>query len=133
MNIIWKDSYLIGDPTIDQEHRQLFELSNELLAATDKGTLTLCVMKLYRHVRKHFAHEEKLMREIGFPDYLAHREEHNQLISQLNITAESIARDKWNSQDLYSLVSLWAGQHIPQSDVPLALYLQQSQKTGNGI
>ncbi len=124
MKIVWHDCFLIGDPTIDQEHRQLFELANELLAATDKPALTMCVMKLYRHVREHFDHEERLMREVGYPSYLAHREAHNQLITGLNSVSEMIARDQWSPQDLCVLIASWAENHIPKVDAALAEYVR---------
>lgn len=124
MEILWKDSYSLGDPTVDREHQELFKLANETLLAHNKPTRTQCALKLYQHVRLHFEHEEKIMKDAGFPDLQVHIGWHDQLISQLNALSQSIAQDRWNQQDLQAFMAEWTGQHIGQADVALATYLK---------
>lgn len=67
MPILWKPAYKIGNPVIDAEHEALFGLANKFLTAEMRGELSTCAMAFYRYTREHFAHEETLMREIGYP------------------------------------------------------------------
>ncbi len=122
MKIIWKDSYRVGNETIDREHEAQFAMGNELLAAKDRASLTACAMNFYKHLRKHFEGEEKLMRELGFSDYLRHRESHNQLITLINGMSESIAADRWDPQSLHNVITIWT-DHILHADSKLARYI----------
>jgi hemerythrin len=123
MTIEWKDSYLLGEAEIDAQHRFVFALANEFIAATGKAALTACAMQLYQHTREHFKHEEALMRALKFPEYAAHVEWHNQFISRLNDISASIGQDNLQRQDLETLMSDWALKHIAQYDARLAAYI----------
>jgi hemerythrin len=123
MTIEWKDSYLLGEAEIDAQHRFVFALANEFIAAGDKAALTHCAMQLYQHTREHFKHEEALMRELQFPEYAAHVEWHNQFISRLNDISACIGQDSLQRQDLVNLMSDWALKHIVQYDARLASYI----------
>lgn len=123
MTIVWKDSYKIGDAEIDAQHEELFKLANQFLAANDKATQTLCAMQLYAYTRKHFEHEENLMRQIGFPGLKIHREWHNRLITRLNRISLSIEKNTLDKQELENLINEWALDHIPYDDAQLAAYI----------
>ena len=72
MTIRWTDADKIGHEQIDAEHQQLFELVNQFLQASDKGSLTLNAMGMFKYTREHFTHEEDLMRELGYPSIRDH-------------------------------------------------------------
>lgn len=124
MTIAWNDSYLIGDDAVDAQHQQLFKLANRFLAATDKASLTLCAMQLYKYTREHFEYEEALMRKFSFPDHKAHMEGHNRLIARLNLVGKCIENDTLNKQELEEFITDWALHHIPNEDARLASYVK---------
>ena len=123
--IKWKDSYKIGDPTVDAEHEHAFNLANQFLEAPDQTTQQAAAMQLYKHVRQHFECEEKLMRDIKFPDCKAHTERHNALIGRLNIISHRIGKDGMDKKALFSLMNDWAMHHIVEDDVHLVTYLRK--------
>ncbi len=123
MQIEWKDGYKLGDAVIDEQHQHLFALANAFLAAKDSDAQTQCAMRLYKHTREHFGHEERLMRELHFPDYQAHVDSHNQLISRLNAVSDTIAKGSLTEQDVQAFMTDWALHHIPLSDAKLSQYL----------
>ncbi len=127
MTIEWKDSYLLGEAEIDAQHRHAFELANEFMAASDKTELSHCAMQLYQHVREHFKHEESLMRELKFPEYAAHVQWHNDFISRLNDVSASISQNSLQQDDVKTLMTDWALQHIAQYDARLASYIAAGQ------
>ncbi len=129
MKIIWKDSYRVGNETIDREHEEQFGIGNELLAATDQASLTVCTMNFYKQLRRHFDGEEKLMRALGFPDYLRHRETHNELITLINGMSESIAADRWSPQSIHQVMTIWT-EHILHADAQLARYIDAKRSIG---
>lgn len=123
MSIEWKDSYKIGDAEIDAQHEELFRLVNRFLAAQDKAALTLCAMQLFKYTREHFAHEEKLMQELNYPEFKMHVAWHNALISRLNKVSEMIANDTLDKAELQVFITDWALYHIPREDAKLAAYI----------
>lgn len=123
MTIEWKDSYEIGDAVIDAEHKQLFRLANQFLAAGGQAVQQAAAMQLYKHAREHFEHEENLMRVVKFPDVKAHTERHNQMIAQLNDVSRGIGQGVLDGQALHALMRDWAMNHVAHDDVKLITYL----------
>ena len=124
MSIRWTDTYKSGHEQIDAEHQQLFELVNQFLQASDKGSLTLNAMGMFKYTREHFTHEEDLMRELGYPNIRDHVRQHNELLSRLNGIAENIANDTLDKPDLASFLSHWLLNHIGSADAELAGYIR---------
>lgn len=77
----WEDAYECGHPLIDAQHRTLFEDANALLLASQRASPDVLSRfdELISHVLGHFADEERVLREIGFPGYAAHRRSHMKL------------------------------------------------------
>ena len=128
--LTWKDSYRIGNEAIDAEHQELFKRVNAFLQAQDKPARMACGMHLYQYTRKHFGHEEDLMRALHYPETDTHIELHNDLISRLNSVSESIANDTLDMTELAVFLSDWLLGHIRLVDSKLAAYVRkQPQET----
>ena len=124
MNIEWKDSYRIGDEAIDRQHQELFELANAMFAATEKPAQLLGAMKLFKHVREHFADEEALMKMVGFPGYKAHVESHNRILKNLGEVSHAIGKDAMDPKVVVEFLTDWGLKHIPQDDAQVAAYVK---------
>ena len=129
MAIEWKESYKIGDAEIDVQHEELFRLINRFLEARDKPSMTLCAMQLFKYTREHFAHEEKLMRELDYPEFKAHIAWHDVLIDRLNQLSSHIANDTLQLAELEAFLSDWALHHISREDARLVAYVANSKTT----
>jgi len=89
--MVWNDQLSVGIAAMDEEHKQLIRFLNELydsvlVDASGESTDTL-FKRLVTCNSEHFAHEEHLLTESGYPDMLAHKAEHDQ-ISRWGIEAE---------------------------------------------
>jgi hemerythrin len=124
MKIDWNDSYKIGNAEIDAQHEQWFEEINHFLEASDKESLILCEMQMFRYTRLHFGHEENLMKSIGYPDTNAHRVQHFELLARLNEIAQQIADDTLDLQEWRDFLSNWLIKHIGTTDSKLAAYVK---------
>ena len=83
----WKAAFEYGQRTIDEEHRELFRLSNILLdkLATQSENPTPfgeAFDALLTHVAQHFAHEEAILEEYAYENRHEHAEIHKTLIEQ---------------------------------------------------
>ncbi len=87
LRLSWHESYDCGEPTIDQEHRKLFELANALIDATFKrGTSPQAfddaLAKLLAHVVHHFADEEAILAHHHYAGLEAHAQAHKRLVER---------------------------------------------------
>jgi hemerythrin len=80
----WDPALETGNPTLDSEHRSLFDLANRLEKAIendpeDKNALADAVYGLIGYVVEHFNDEEAIMRDYRYPLAGPHRALHEQL------------------------------------------------------
>ena len=87
MRLNWHESYNCGEPTIDDEHRQLFELANALIEAafhrkSNPREFEEALHKLLAHVERHFADEEAILAQHHYAELQAHARAHKKLLDQ---------------------------------------------------
>lgn len=86
VHLSWHDAYLSGHEGIDEQHRNLFRIANELLEAVlsrrPKDEVAGCVTRLMDAIVEHFLDEEAILAEIGFPALQSHAAEHTWLIEK---------------------------------------------------
>jgi hemerythrin len=82
--ILWHDSYACGEPTIDAQHRELFDLANVVLGreveTLGAAKLAELVDLLIGRVAEHFAYEESVLEATGYDEVALHRLEHDHLL-----------------------------------------------------
>jgi hemerythrin len=83
--IRWKDSYSVGHPVLDEQHKRICDLLNQLEAAEAKdSTLVFQTIKgLQEYSRTHFATEVAFMHSIHFHGIEAHQEKHAFFMDEL--------------------------------------------------
>ena len=122
--IQWSDSYKIGDPTIDEQHEELFLRAGDVIAATSRESQTLSALRLYEYMRSHFSHEEGLMYRIGYPDIDQHLKQHEVLTGKLKAFLKKLSNDNLIKAELEDFISHWFLDHIGMVDRKLAAYLK---------
>lgn len=84
MSLRWEPSLEIGIADVDEQHRELFRQVNDLLDAMRSRRGAEEVQRLLafleRYIVEHFAAEERLMREAGYPGLGPHRVEHREFV-----------------------------------------------------
>jgi hemerythrin-like metal-binding protein len=127
----WNDKYSLGRPDADAEHQALFRLAEQLYQAIDNGTaedqLESLFARLASYVRFHFENEEILMRQIGFPDFEQHHQQHEGFIAKLS-SLESLFRSGNTHLDnsLLGFLRNWLEQHVCGADQQFARYISAS-------
>ena len=87
VRLVWQEAYQCGEPAIDRQHRQLFDLGNNLFKAAAEElatteTLNIALDGVLAHIAMHFADEERILAEHGFADLEAHRLAHARLLAR---------------------------------------------------
>jgi hemerythrin len=122
----WDRSLLLGDPTIDAQHRALFGTAGAFIQAVRSGAAHPEVERLLGFVHDytavHFRFEENLMRAAGYPLLDEHVWEHEQFIRRLGAQGPDGAPDA-----LADLLASWLAQHVRGSDQRFGEYLRQGK------
>ena len=129
MTIIeWDPRYSVHIARIDREHRKLFALLDTLYAAMQQGEADQVIAKILERVidytALHFAHEEELFAEYGYPGAAAHKAEHARLSAQAKGLAARL-KSRQGDVPVATLKFLcdWLAQHILGSDQQYSAFL----------
>lgn len=117
----WDNSFMIHVPEVDQQHKRLLELVNQLHAAMklrkDDKELGDILNGLSEYTATHFSYEEKIMQQAGYRDLSSHQELHKGLIVQLSeFKAKFESGDAMISMELMDFLKDWLTNHIKGTD-----------------
>ena len=124
MSVVWSDSYKIGDSAIDAQHAELFRRTNLFLDASDSASMAEYAIQLYKYTRSHFAHEEELMLGIGYPDYESHKQQHEDLVTRLEVISSGISTMSVKKAEFEEFAVFWLLTHIVKCDTKLSDYIK---------
>ncbi len=126
--IKWSDLWNSGHLMIDEQHKSLIQLGNELISESlptgDIGKQQELLEKFIREMINHFVCEEKIMREINFPDTTVHEVTHEQLIAKVfNMEEEFHKRNLKAGYVVNFIVEEMIVGHIATEDVKYFPYI----------
>jgi len=127
--MVWQDSWLVGVKVLDSQHKQLVTLLNELHDAMKSGRGSSIVggilNSLVSYTHAHFAAEEQLMQMYAYPDFKAHKREHQKLTGQVLDFQEKFSNGTATlSIDVMQFLSSWLQNHILGTDKKYGPFLQ---------
>ncbi len=87
MPIIWREQMSVGNTLIDNEHRVLIDLINQVESALqiteNHHILSAALVKLLDYTGYHFEHEEKIQKKVGYLEQNKHKQEHQRIMKDL--------------------------------------------------
>ena len=112
-------------PSIDREHLVLANALHKLVAAVkddDRAAATILAASLIEGAREHFAHEERLMREIAFAGYERHKQTHDEFLEQGRLHLDDLRAHGLTGSCLQWVASTmsWFRSHVRTEDTALA-------------
>ncbi len=127
--IRWKESYSVGNKLIDDDHKKLLGMINQLQTAahyqTDESLIESTLSDLIDYTKYHFSREEKLMEENSYPDFNDHVKEHKEMINRINTFISEYRDDKSRTIDnIVLFLKTWLINHINGSDQKYSPYLK---------
>lgn len=117
----WSDVLSVGIEEIDEQHRVLVGLVNQMHDAIHEkhgsAVVNEILGKLAEYTRIHFAVEESLMRILGYPDYEDHKAQHEGLLHTVVDLQQKVESGKTAiGFELMHFLKLWLTKHIMESD-----------------
>ena len=130
--IKWSKNYLMGIDKLDEEHKELFRISdqiyNKVMERGDDAKYRLFLMNetleyMLRYFKRHATSEEIYMREIGYAGYEFHKMLHDELYNMLlKKKADIVKRNECSKKEIAELVGDgigWLLEHIITEDMAI--------------
>jgi hemerythrin len=128
--MVWDEGYKIGHEEMDGEHLILFSLLNQLNININDDRAGECLgdvlIALGSYIDYHFAHEEALMRSVGYPGLEEHAAKHRDFVAQLKQLSDEVkgAAALQAGLKLRAFVLDWLLSHILETDMDYAGFIK---------
>ena len=133
----WSPALAVGLEPIDEQHQELFRRAHVLVDALKAGHRAAEVGELFewlgQYASEHFAAEEGLMREMGYPGLEAHRERHEEFRRHLRTLVAEHQRKGATplvTLELHNWLSDWLRQHVSSEDQELGRFVASHREGG---
>jgi len=128
--IQWGPKYFIGLKEIDDQHKVLVDLINEVYRNYGKGSnkkTTIKVLEeLVNYTVFHFGNEENYFKKFGYKDVANHVSQHNAFVDKIKkISTEFKNGDASISIDLVDFLKDWLINHILKTDTKYVSFFKE--------
>ena len=117
----WNDSYSVGVREIDQQHEKIMKFINDLngamLEKKGREVVGKILKELINYTASHFAVEEKLMSQHGYPEYDEHKAKHDKMVDKVLALQKDVDANKLTvTSDVMKFLQDWLNKHIMGTD-----------------
>jgi hemerythrin len=124
----WDSSYSVNIAIVDMQHKNLVSMVNELHQAmaggTGKDKLGPILSNLIEYTQGHFATEERLMQTHAYPDFPAHKSEHEHLTGKVkDFQRRFLSNEVGLTLELMEFLKDWLSKHILGCDKKYSPFL----------
>lgn len=126
--LVWDESLAIGDETVDNQHKTLFEAVNSLvraIASSDsKDSIAKILVLLEKYADVHFAAEEKLMKSINYRDLEKHKAIHDDFRVKVQELKSKFDKGEVHIKfETFAFVKDWLLNHVSGDDQDIGRWL----------
>lgn len=127
--VTWNDSLSVGVPSIDDQHKKLVSLLNQLhdgmMSGKGKVILGGVLQGLIEYTTVHFKYEEDLFARTGYPESEAHKKEHADLVRSVKEIRQKYetAGPSALTISVMSFLKSWLTSHIQGADRKYSAHL----------
>ena len=130
--LLWSDLLSVGVESIDDEHKQLIAIVNDLYQAHceghEKEVVGEIIERLRKYIRIHFAREERLMERCDYPGLAEHKLEHTAMEKWVAVMENEYRAGNGAeiAHEILDYLKDWFYDHIGRIDQLYAPYLKNS-------
>jgi hemerythrin len=134
--IEWKDAYSVKIPLVDDQHKELIRLTNQLYASCLEGDdrarayFKEVIRSTVNYIKFHFSAEERIMSNVGYPQFAEHKKQHESFVKKV---LEDVKKFEGGKDDPYGFVNYlrdWILNHIAVSDNAYSAYIMERKQAG---
>jgi hemerythrin len=130
----WSPDLKSGNAVVDNQHKQLISIVNELYDTQKHGKASqaVWVMKfLLEYTARHFAAEEALQKKHNYPDYAGHKQRHDEFRHVARGLAKRLAQEGPTGEFIDHIcvtVGRWVMNHIKADDLKMIEYIRNKKE-----
>lgn len=128
----WQDRYDIGVDAMNDDHKVLLRLMDELedLArrGNDAAATKAAMTKLGEFTNKHFSDEEAFMASFSYPGIDSHKLIHKNLLEKFGAYQRRLMSGEKLDEGFFDFLNIWLASHICGIDVKYGQHLRTHKK-----
>lgn len=120
--IKWTNSFAVGIETLDNHHKKLFDIINELheamMTGKSQNKMKELITKLKEYTLFHFNEEEKVLAKAGYEELKDQKQAHKEFIEKILSIEKKIIDDQRAPVSIETSIYLnrWLQDHIKGKD-----------------
>ena len=127
--MVWNDTFSVNNREIDRQHQRLIAMLNELHDSMMRGdgnkVIGNLLENLILYTKTHFSAEEKQMVASHYPEYPAHKAEHDALAAEVvRLQADFKAGRVALTIKVLTFLKNWLQHHILGTDTKFGAHLK---------
>lgn len=135
--VTWEEGLATGIEVIDNDHRKLLTLLNNLQSAvyypTGEAFERQALNELVEYTKYHFEREEALMQEASYQDFEAHKKQHEEMVAKVGEFLAAYDRNREGTiEDLTKFLKHWLVNHIAGTDQKYVPAMQAFRRPAAG-
>jgi len=129
--IVWEDSYSLGITIIDDQHKKLIGMINNLFQnckkqdSTAKAAIAVVFKETGDYAQTHFKDEEMLLRQAFYPNLDEHISQHKSFMNEVWDIFSKFNQDNDAPVKLARFLKKWLLTHIAVVDKQYVPYLKK--------
>ncbi|MDX9715318.1 MAG: bacteriohemerythrin [Dissulfurispiraceae bacterium] len=128
--ITWSEELSVNVQEIDQQHKKLVHMINELHEAMKQGqgpqTLGEIINRMSSYAVTHFATEENYFGQFGYPGTTLHKKEHSAFIKKISEFKDGFENGKLAlTIEVLNFLKEWLQNHIKKTDKQYSLFFNE--------
>ena len=128
-SVVWDNSFSVGFDPIDDQHKVLVGMTNEMFQACEQGVIAAdmaflqIIQKALGYAETHFSDEEGYLREVNYPYLDEQKEQHEDFVAEVQKSIEEFEAGNIEPIYLARFLKNWLLNHIAVYDKKYAPYL----------
>lgn len=128
--IEWGNNLSVGVGEMDEQHKKLIKMINDLHDAMKSGkgkeATIKVITELTNYTQTHFSKEEKYMAQFNYPDLDKQKAAHSAFIRKLNDIKKSVQDGQNVTIDFMKFLNSWLTEHIVGMDKKYSALFNQN-------
>ncbi|ACC98604.1 Hemerythrin-like metal-binding protein [Elusimicrobium minutum Pei191] len=128
----WDKNLETGNEIIDRQHKQLFEMLNNLIIAHQEARgpveLDAALKFMTEYTVRHFEDEEALQIKYRYPNYEEHKNQHNHFKFVIKDLVQQLVEEGYSKhmvEKTIRIIASWLITHIKGDDLELAKHIRK--------
>ena len=126
---VWSDAYSVGMTEIDDQHKELVKMTNDLFISSSEGGFAAdkaflqTAKKASDYARVHFSFEEDILKKAAYPEFDAHKKQHTDFLETVLKSVQEFESGKMAGIEMARFLKKWLLNHIAVCDKHYASFL----------